>query len=390
MRAVADDAVAHGPDRGASHANARPEPRPTLVPVQVLRAVAALLIVIHHGQNEVALLAGHRGAAFAPSGLLPWPAGVDIFFVISGFIIIHAAGPLYGRPGGRRRFMAHRIARLVPLYWLASGLYLALALAAPSLLSGEGGPPTGRYVLASFLFWPAARPDGAILPLYGLGWTLNYELAFYVLFALALGGGRRAAVACLALAFGLLALLSRLAAPLPVPVAFWAEPIVLEFALGAALGLARAEGVRLPGVVRVGLAAAGIALLALAPDPDPITRPLAWGGPAVLLVAAAALGRARPGASPPGLRWAARLGDASYALYLIHPFALRATREAILRSDAAPALTPGMSLVAMVAVAVLASLAVHRWIERPLTRWLRRLLDPPPAASAGGGTATSA
>ena len=90
--------------------------RGKLVLVQGLRALAALMVVVHHAQNEAMILAGRTGTDFVPRHGLPWPAGVDIFFVISGFIIVHAAAPLYGRPGARGRFVAHRIARLVPLY----------------------------------------------------------------------------------------------------------------------------------------------------------------------------------------------------------------------------------------------------------------------------------
>lgn len=355
-----------------------------LILVQALRAFAALLVVVHHAQNETALLAARIGAAFVPAGWLPWPAGVDVFFVISGFIIVHAAGPLYGRPGARARFAAHRIARLVPLYWLVTGLYLALGLAVPSLLSGEGGPPDAVRVIASFLFWPVARPDGAVLPLYGLGWTLNYEMAFYALFALGLGLSRRGAMAWLVTGLGLLILAGRLVPAPPVPLAFWSDPIVFEFALGAGLALARAEGMRLGVPTRLALAAAGLLALGAAPT-EPTLRLLAWGLPAALLVAAAVLGRDRP--EPVRTRLAAsflalaeRLGDASYALYLLHPFVLRATREALLRTGLAADLGPWPSLILMVVLTLPAALIAHRFLERPLTRLVRTRLDPAPPA----------
>lgn len=356
-------------------------PQGKLILVQGLRAFAALLVVIHHAQHEAATLAGRIGAAFVPGAWLPWPAGVDVFFVISGFIIVHAAGPLYGRPGARARFAAHRIARLVPLYWLVTGLYLALGLAAPALLSGEGGPPDGARVLASFLFWPMARPDGAVLPLYGLGWTLNYEMAFYALFALGLGLSRRGAAAWLVAALALLVLVGRLVPSPPVPLVFWSDPIILEFALGAGLALARAEGARLGTLPRLALAGAGLLALAAAPA-EPALRLLAWGLPAALLVAAAVLGRDRPepvrGRLAAGLlAGAERLGDASYALYLLHPFVLRATREALLRTGLAPSLGPWPSLILMVLLTLPAALLVHRFVERPLTRLVRARLDPP-------------
>ncbi|SFG60038.1 acyltransferase family protein [Methylobacterium gossipiicola] len=343
--------------------------------IQGLRAFAALLIVIHHGQAEVAALADRAGLAFAPVTGLPWPAGVDVFFVISGFIIVHASAPLYGRAGGRARFLAHRVARLVPLYWLVTTLYLALALAVPALLNGAGAPTPGT-VAAAFLFWPVARPDGAVQPLYGLGWTLNCEMFFYAVFALGLGWGRGRAVAWTgAVLAGLVALAWAVPNP-PTPLGFWGSPIVLEFALGAGLGLARARGLRLSLAPRLALAAAGLFSLAGAGEPAPPWRPLAYGGPALLLVAAAALGRETEGRGNRITGAVVALGDASYALYLVHPFVLRAGREIVLRLGLVPVLGPWGALALMLVLSVVAALAVARFVEAPLTRAARRVLDP--------------
>jgi peptidoglycan/LPS O-acetylase OafA/YrhL len=334
-------------------------------------------VVIHHGQAEVAALAERAGLAFAPAAWLPWAAGVDIFFVISGFIIVHASAPLYGRPGGRARFLAHRVARLVPLYWLVTLLYLALALAVPAVLNGAGLPTPGS-VAAAFLFWPVARPDGSIQPLYGLGWTLNCEMAFYAVFALGLGWGRERAVAWTGgVLLGLVALAQVVPDP-PTPLAFWGSPLVLEFALGAGLGLARARGLRLSLASRLALAAAGVVGLAGAGEPDPLWRPLGYGGPALLLVAAAALGRASGRGESPG-SWRAAvvaLGGASYALYLVHPFVLRAVREALARLDLVTVVDPRGALALMLVLSVGAALAVARFVEAPLTQAVRRRLDP--------------
>lgn len=354
-----------------------------LVLVQALRAFAALLVVMHHAQFETASLAVRTGLAFTPSTLLPWPVGVDVFFVISGFIIVYASGSLYGRPEGRRRFLAHRIARLVPLYWLVSAGYLVIAMAIPAMLTGDadGNRLDPSYVVASFLFWPANRADGLPLPLYGLGWTLNCEMFFYALFALGLGWGRRVAVVWLVAALGLLALARALLPDMPMPLAFWTSPLILEFAFGALLGLARAEGIRLGVLIRGVLMIVGLVLLMMVPEPSLPLHPFVYGLPAALLVAAAALGHdGEPGhdAAPSlAIRSAAALGDASYALYLIHPFVLRAGREAIVRAGLASFVGAWGSLAIMVGLALLASLAVYRYVERPLTRRARTLLDPP-------------
>ena len=129
------------------------------------------------------------------SDAFPWLAGVDIFFVISGFIMVYASSRWFGSAQSPRVFLAHRIARIVPLYWATTMLYLAVVLFAPALLNSEYLAP--GFVISSFLFIPAARPDGLVQPLYSLGWTLNYEMFFYALFAIAIAFPRRRGVPAL-------------------------------------------------------------------------------------------------------------------------------------------------------------------------------------------------
>ena len=269
----------------------------------------------------------------------------------------------------------------MPLYWLASAVYLGIVLAVPGLLSNGGRVPAEPgFVAASFLFWPVLDPEGRAQPLYSLGWTLQCEMAFYGLFALALAFGlsRRGVFAVVAGSLSLLAALHVLVTDLPMPLAFWSAPIGLEFALGAAIGLARAEGLRLSLVPRLALVLAGLSLLAVAPEPDALARPLVFGLPAMLLVAAAGLGT--PDIDDEG-GWARRflvgLGDASYALYLVHPFVLRGARGMLI--ETALPVPPWASVALMIALAVAAAFLVHRLIERPLVRRARALLDPKPA-----------
>ncbi|MGH1589445.1 acyltransferase family protein [Methylobacterium phyllosphaerae] len=359
-----------------------------VVAIQILRAAAALMVTWHHARHEAGLLA-LRGAGpeLDPSTLLPWWGGVDLFFVISGFVIVHAGGRLAGMPGGRARFLAHRIARVVPLYWLVSLVYLALALVRPDLLGDAAALARDPGALvAGFLFWPAARSDGSVQPLYGLGWTLNYEAYFYALFALGLGFGRRGAVAFLCAALVLFVAAGALVSGLPVALRFWADPIVLEFAAGASLALAYRDSFRPKAVLRLGFSLLGGLGLVLAArvlagqgEADGFLRPLLVGLPAVLLVAAAlgpALGAAEVARLPAAIRGLVGLGDASYALYLVHPFALRLVREGLVRLGLASDLHPWGGMALMLAGSAVAASVVHRWVERPLTAAVRARLDP--------------
>jgi peptidoglycan/LPS O-acetylase OafA/YrhL len=358
-------------------------PVPKLVAVQVLRGMAALAIALLHLEPEWRL----RGSL--PEGWIrPFPleAGVDVFFVISGFVMVYASHALFGRPGSARDFLARRFARVAPLYWLTTAFVLALLMWRPDLMRSALASP--ELVAASFLFIPWPRPDGIVQPVYTLGWTLNYEMFFYLLFALALALrlGRRATVAFVS---GLLALLigaGLLLPGLPQPLGFWTSSIQVEFVLGMALGLARAEGLTLPFLARAALVAAGIGLFWFVGG-DAVARTgentaFLFALPAACLVAACGLAPGRPAArgrdhSP--ARWHARigesLGDASYAIYLLHPFAIRGTLRLIDGLGLGAALgSVGITLAALAATTIVGLLS-YRLVERPLTRLARRALE---------------
>lgn len=340
--------------------------------IQVLRAFAALMVAVHHVQPDAALLAQRSGASFSPSHILPWMAGVDIFFVVSGFIMVHSSEKLFDSKVGPRLFLLRRLARIVPLYWAMTTVFLLVGLLLPAALNS--GAPSLLQIVSSYLFWPAVSTEGLVQPVYSLGWTLNYEMLFYALFGLALFLPRASVVPAATLALALMVGAERLAGPLPLPFGFWGQPIVLEFAAGMGLALLRQRGFRLPGEYRWLAAALAIAILLVA---APLYGTLTgWGtfalhgSAAALLVMAASSGS---GQSAPSalVRGLAEVGDASYALYLVHPFAIRGLREIFLR--VAPGWPVLFVLVALIA-AVVAAVIVYHAFERPMTQALRRIL----------------
>jgi exopolysaccharide production protein ExoZ len=89
--------------------------RDSLLSIQILRAVAALAVCGVHFDQMTLMLAGHSND---PIPLYPLAAGVDLFFVISGFVMVYSSEPLFGRSGSPKEFLVRRLARIVPLYWL--------------------------------------------------------------------------------------------------------------------------------------------------------------------------------------------------------------------------------------------------------------------------------
>ena len=150
--------------------------------IQALRAVAAFLVVFVH-IDRLAELAGFRAGTTVFGN-----TGVDLFFVISGFIMVVTVTE---RPQSPAQFFRHRVARIVPLYWLVTLAVFTLALVAPVLLQSTRANPA--ELLKSLAFIPYRRFDGQMHPLVFVGWTLNYEMMFYALFAVGMLFSRKAA-----------------------------------------------------------------------------------------------------------------------------------------------------------------------------------------------------
>jgi exopolysaccharide production protein ExoZ len=343
-------------------------PLSQLASIQILRALAALAIALHHAFYEADRLAQKTGGSFPWQFRLPLEAGVDLFFVISGFVMVYASRDLFGSAASILPFLRRRAARIVPIYWAVTFLFVALA--ATGLAPLNRGAPEIPELLSSLFFIPHLRPDGFIQPVYSLGWTLNYEMFFYLLFALALPLPREKAVPVVVLALMALVTIGQIVpASLTAPW-FWTRSIILEFGFGMVIGHMALTGVRPSRPLALGLIAAALALLALghvwpALLPD---RSLSYGLPAALVVIAA-LAYEGDGQGHAVTRLLAQLGDASYALYLLHPFALRALAVAF---GAVFAGIPSLLFVALgVTLACVAAIVVWRFFEKPVTKALQ-------------------
>lgn len=330
-------------------------PRPLLTNIQLLRFFAA-----------VAVLVGHAGDLFMPAAAhlrtIPWSAGVDIFFVISGFVMTYLTQGQFGRSGAPRAFLVRRIIRIVPPYWLFTTLMVAAVLLFSDHIRNT--EVSAASTITSYLFVPWPRvADGQLNPLLSQGWTLNYEAFFYLAFAAALFFRR--GLLWLAGGFLLLAALHPLVPTHLFVLKFWTNPIILEFLGGVGLATLFLRGVRLSLWASLGLAILAIAIfVATEPmDAGHYRRLVHIGLPSLMLCASLALA---PEPQSSGLLRRAMVagGDSSYTLYLSHTFTLNAALIAWRQSGF------GMAVLAMV-LAMVAAIAVaaviYRWIERPMT-----------------------
>jgi exopolysaccharide production protein ExoZ len=345
--------------------------------IQILRAVAALGVLVYHTSRELAERTGLTGPL---SDIVVGGAGVDLFFVISGFVMVYASQALFAQPGAPRYFLLRRIVRIVPLYWATTLLLLLYMGAAHRAL--PPGIESWTGVVASFAFWPYPRTDGVIAPIHALGWTLNYEMFFYAVFAGALVLRRGAAIAAIVALFVAMVIVNA-AYPLRQPLGFWCNPIIIEFCFGMLIAAAYEQGFRLTRSGTCALLVVAVAGYALpvAIGYWPSLRWLQWGVPSAALVAALALADATP-SSGALARGFAFLGDASYSLYLVHPFTIPLVRRAMgpwLELAPARWLYP----LVLIATAIAAAILSYLMFEKPITRALQRRLTRSRASRAG-------
>ncbi|WP_199033196.1 acyltransferase [Ralstonia sp. ASV6] len=351
----------------------------SLQSIQALRGFAALYVV-----------AFHSGLALAHADIpaLAWltthvvkrgHVGVDVFFVISGFIIAWVAivGPK--GPETPSTFLVKRTFRLAPPYWLMSVLH-----------STWLNPVSTSALLSSLAFLPQANVDAPYFgyPALYVGWSLNYEAFFYALCALGLTlFGRRA-----------LWLVALVLFTTTIIVPFWhgsivlrdpealytwatpvqamaANPLVLEFLLGAGLAwlYAKHRHRLTPALARVllavGLGAFIISVIGPVPKFDLLARGLPAGALLMGLVAMEYCSLLRV---PRVTVW---LGELSYALYLVHPSVIEATHRLV--GVLAPEWIGTQLLLFAVNLALTLALAalLHRYVEQPSIALGRKTID---------------
>ncbi len=338
--------------------------------IQALRGVAVLAVVLAHLMSVESKYAGDQvlGTVFS-TGL----SGVDLFFAISGFVMVYVAWS--AAPGLRSAaaFAFARITRIYPLYWLVSLVVLLLWLVRPQWVFASN---PHVELLASFLLWPSAHP-----PLLAVGWTLVHEMYFYLVFTLVVLLPKRWRLAAL-MAWGALVLGGAALGMAQLgPVARLVfHPLSFEFLGGAlaALALARFAGRGWGLVLAAGLmlfaAACAVSLSSGMQFWASWHRAAAFAPPAALLVYGAA-GAERAGrVFSKVLVW---LGDQSYALYLSHVLSISALgRLWALFAQPGP-WDNLLMLPLLLGGALLAGEALHRYAEQPLLglarRWRRRL-----------------
>ena len=234
----------NGSGNGQGGGASAPAPTQQLDTIQALRFIAAFAVVIVHStfytKERLADISLYdRGTN-----------GVRLFFVISGFVMIASTLGLVDRPKAGVVFAVKRLIRIVPVYWVATLFKLAIMLIIPG--AALHAALDTDYIVKSFFFIPALNSDLKLYPVLGVGWTLNFEIFFYLLFTVTLLL-RLDPIRFIAPILLVDAAAWYFVSPeWPIPAQFWANPIVLDFLAGMVIARLWSRGRLLPSAVAWG------------------------------------------------------------------------------------------------------------------------------------------
>lgn len=339
--------------------------------IQALRGLAALLVVLEH-------------IRFLNCGAF----GVDIFFCISGFMI------MYTTHRDAEHFLLKRLIRIVPFYALMTLGTFFLLLLFPSMF--EQTPANPVFLVKSLFFIPFDIGGGVLQPLYRIGWTINCEMFFYLLFCISMHISRRLRGVVCSLLMCIIVFAGSLLPNQPAPLTFYGSPVMLEFLLGILCYYAARriyqlcyklpslrnqespEGrpfatTLLPGVLCLLTAAILLMYMLLTKSTINVLgfyRIFFWGIPSMIIVLSfftAGLFLRMPS-------WSVKLGNISFSLYLIHYYPILFADRKIFNFS-----TPTLPAVsgAIISTALVILLAWPAWyiMEKKVTGWLRTKVE---------------
>jgi len=349
--------------------------------IQALRGLAAILVMLSH-------LYGIETRYSEPEQILSsaWllgVSGVDLFFVISGFIMVWVTHET--APGVRASvdFVLARVMRIYPVWWLFAGLmaaYFALAYGVPwdpeTLQRFDLSGP--EHLIKSFLLIPHEA-----FPILQIGWTLMHEVYFYLVFAILLFLPIQARVPA-AIVWALIIV----AAASVSFTGFYADslaalalsPLTLEFLMGVGVGVLIKNGASRFALIALGI---GIIWLVLgaqwisfqSTDSSlPLRRTLAFGPAFALIVYAVVVLEARTRLKSFVPTPLVRLGDWSYSLYLGHLLVLSGVARLFFPMFGGPGLFDNAAfLILSSSIAIALAALVYYAFERPLAKATRKL-----------------
>jgi exopolysaccharide production protein ExoZ len=344
--------------------------------LQLCRALAALLVVLFHTGGTLASPKYFNGNAQAIARMFRFggTAGVTFFFVLSGFIISYAHAEDFDRPKRIPAYLLKRARRIFPSYWIVFLTVCVLMLLVPSLR--DSVPKDPAIFIKSLLLLPQDKAvvGGTGAPVLIVAWSLQYEVFFYITFAVGLVSRRLLYIAILVYLVCLVTHIGSTSSVLFVRFAVSHFVLMFLFGMLACSAFRKKLSFRGPKVIA---SAAGVAFLAVAVSNSIFDLPsepsdLAFAAISAVLIWALANWEARDGALKIArLQSVSSLGDSSYALYLIHFPLISVLAKSLILLLPQDTLGSAVAFLGTVIICVATAIVFHRFIEGPMLRRLR-------------------
>lgn len=353
--------------------------------IQALRGIAAFMVVLVHSRSV--LMDTRAGQLIADHLLLPLSMGVDLFFIISGFLMVLTTRDFDASRAYAWKFTAKRIARIWPLFAIVS--LVAVAVDHHGIHGFLNASVLLPY-LEGLLFIPH---DPAASPIYfhmalGVAWTLCFECYFYLVFATCMLFGRYR--------YGVMAswfVLTLIAIPLlrggynlgvaSQPLVTWSRyanlainPIVWEFIVGMLAGwlycsrftIKHVATVYVTGILLLTTLLVGWHSIGLVN----FFGPRGWGAPLAILFFGIVLLAKRSDIKVPA--WTVWMGEISYSLYLVHVYVFELVQRVATRIPMEPDIYRVVLFVSRPIIAVACAWLMFRYVEAPASAWMRKRL----------------
>lgn len=338
--------------------------------IQALRAIAAIAVVFCHAQGHLAGFKIKYGIDDAWLNLIDpvrfGQCGVDIFFVISGFIMALVTNGMHKRQGSIGDFVQKRLVRIFPPYWIWTSVFIFLIFFFPNLFSARTFEPI-ESILSLFLI-PYSPSGYNTSPVLAVGWTLSYEIYFYVLVSIGLFFSRKKFVVGLGIFFLITtAIFPQNHGPISN---LTSNTILFEFYSGVLLFELYKSGTRLPVILLICLSIlAMIAFYHFAENGLSHLRFIYWGIPALAIVLSFIFLEKETDRRVPKIL--VFLGDTSYTLYLSHLVTLPGIGKVFVLTGLHKILAPDVQIILYTAACIVLGCVLYVTTEKPVLSYVR-------------------
>jgi exopolysaccharide production protein ExoZ len=329
--------------------------------MQYLRGLAALLVIVRH--------AAFKGTQYAGDPM-PWyrlggVAGVELFFIISGFIMCYTTIEKAGNKGSVGPFLTNRFTRILPLYWILTFLALIIFFLIPDKVNIGGGE---TKILYSFLLIPTAG-----VYLMKNGWTLSYEFFFYFIFSLGMLFPKRLGHLVTSVILFALVCLNLLDYKNSVFLSFISSTLLLDFILGILLFELFSRYKNVPKIISGIFILIGLGLLVLLNHRFNSGLPVLSTGIACFFLSMGFVFLEEQ-IKRYEVPFFTMVGDASYSLYLFHPFVLAGGALILSRLGLCKGLWAWPFLIFLAAISLAGGILCYLYLEKPITKQIRALV----------------